>query len=175
MSTITVKNGIMAADGMNISMGYIDKKQVERIFRLEVKKYGEPDSEGYSEYESSNIVYVGVVGNLHDCNSFIAWYINSSSINEFKAYFDHDQINVSAIIYDSLRNEYTKYHNSPLFYPCSSETAIGSGASFALGAMKMGAEAVEAVLATSDLDPFTNKNVHYIRLCDNSTELSYVN
>lgn len=175
MSTVTVKNGIMAADGLNATMGYIDKKPIERIYRLQIKKFSEPDEEGFAEHEATNSVYVGVVGNIHDCHSFIAWYINSHNPMDFRAYFDQEQINFAAIVYEKESNTYTKYNNGPLAYPCGSETAIGTGASYALGAMQMGAEAVDAILAVSQLDLFTNNKVHYINMMDGSTDIMYVN
>lgn len=172
MPTISVKNGIMASDSINIVNGYIDSYPLERIFRLQVKTYSDEDEN--PSLESLDSIYIGVVGTPDSCSAFVAWYVSGARPDQYKFYFEEES-SVSAIVFNKTRNEYRRFNNSPIGQPCGSETAIGTGASYALGAMKFGAEAVEAILTVAELDLLTNKKVHYVDMNEGSVNLSYVN
>jgi len=108
---------------------------------------------------------IGCAGSVRDISQFIS-YINNGwrdiDIPEEKSE------TFESLIYDLVNNEIKYYDGSYIGIRTGETTAIGSGQSFAMGAMLNGASALEAVSIASMLDPYTGGDVKF---CDvNSSE-----
>ena len=101
---------------------------------------------------------VGCAGLVRDIKQFIA-YINNGW-REIDIPLEKPD-SLESLIYDSNTKEIMYYDGSYLGIKTGNTTAIGSGQSFAMGAMLNGASALEAISIAARLDPYTGGDVKF--------------
>ena len=165
MGTVAIKDGIIAADTSNYPYSH-------NGFGLRIAKIRYQNNNPESENPRYEII--ACTGDYHQCKAFIEWFASGSEV-DFAKKIDSNQVNFSAIVYSSEFDTYNMYINSTVPVPVDSICSIGTGRSYALGAMHYVASAEEAIFIASALDPFTNNKIQRIDLTNPSAEIEIIN
>ena len=134
MTTIAFKNGTMAADSL-VSGEWADSRPMQKVYR-----YGD--------------MLVGVAGELSWITGFLSWLTTNDELEEYPIGVGY------ALVYRD--KELILFEgDSPNAFPVGHPYAIGSGASFAMGAMKAGKGARAAVGIAIELDTASGGKIQY--------------
>jgi ATP-dependent protease HslVU (ClpYQ) peptidase subunit len=160
MTTISYKDGTLAADSQVSAGNLICNNDFNKVMRFDSNEFGS--------------VYIGAAGTLsHICEmfEFIEQLFAGEQPDAIK--FASDQFQVVMLTEDGKLKEglLTEASTNILWVDCESPWAIGSGSQIAIGAMSQGASAEEAVKIAAKHDCYTNDNVKVYKASD----LSYVN
>ena len=145
MTTITFKDGVMAADSQQTHV-YIDQVECRKLYVI-------------------NGDLIGLAGNLTDFPKFINWYMNErKNINDLS--IPNRAIDeLQALVFS--KNKLYFYDHECIAVPMTGKIAsIGSGSPYAMGAMMAGSTAQEAIVVSSKLDPNTNAPIYSIDIKD---------
>ena len=135
MTTIAYRDGVLASDSQATECGL--KSSVQKIFRLK-------DCD------------IAITGELYTAMKFVQWYGNRKEDVTFESDDDFECIIFAdGKLYSVDRNKILI--ELRLFE--GSYFAFGSGRDYALGAMKMGATAVEAVKIAAEFDSSTGGDI----------------
>jgi len=138
MTTIVYSKGILAADTQLTQGDCIVSHSTKKLFK--VKSF-------------SHIYYIGIAGDPSDYLAITEW-----AKADFDPEFTPKTEGSTAIIVDAEGNTYG-FQGGNLFPTGKGDQAVGSGYIVALGALAMGASAVEAVKAAGKIDVYTNTKV----------------
>lgn len=143
MTIIAIRNGIMAADSMVAVSGV--KRTTQKIFQR-------------------NGMIIGFTGYVEDAHKLMGWFVGDKSGPPDYILFKDDEVDAMLLVLyeneaiDLVRRtgfverlRESKHSSSDAYNP-NFFTAIGSGAPAAMGAMIMGAGAVEAVKAACEVN-----------------------
>ena len=160
MTTISYKDGIIAADSQ-VSLGsLICNNDFNKVQRFDSQEFGS--------------VYVGAAGTLShiaEMFDFIDTIFSGEQPDAIKFGAEHFQVVMLTEDGELKEGLLTESSTNILWIDCEQPYAIGSGSHIAIGAMAAGATAEEAVKLASKHDCYTNDNVKVYCYKD----LSYVN
>ncbi len=145
MTTIAYRDGVLAADS-----------QTTR---------GNLSVNGAIKLIKSDTILAGICGDAHDMGKFGKWLIAVSekcdNVEDFHLHNSPlaDDADTEALIADVHGNAWYMHASGSVFKYNEDHAASGSGEYFALGALHMGATAVEAVEAAVALDLYTGGEV----------------
>jgi ATP-dependent protease HslVU (ClpYQ) peptidase subunit len=142
MTTVTFKDGIMAADSRQ-SHTYIDQVEAKKIYIV-------------------NGDVIGLAGSLADFPKFLKWYKqeknNIGDIIESK----HEITNIEALVHH--KGKLYHFDENCIAIPMGNIAAIGSGGEAAMGAMLAGVSAPEAVKIACQLDMYSSEPIKYVEV-----------
>ncbi len=142
MTTIALRNGIMAGDRLIVTGSIIDG--------CTTKVHRRPDG-----------ALIGYAGPLSLCTAIRDWFL-TGAIEERPKFGDSDDSAEALVAYPDGRVE---LHDREGCFDIEAEFyAIGSGASIALGAMAAGCGAAEAVEMAAEYDTMTGGGVNTVVL-----------
>lgn len=115
------------------------------------------------------VIIMGFSGTAGD-ERHIIQYLTDDKVNSQTEM--HDQIECTAILVTEKNRCFSVQKSAdkklPWIYENKAPYAIGSGADFAITAMHLGKDAVEAVIVASKLDAYTGSTVHCYKLNDSA-------
>lgn len=145
MTTIVYRDGIMAGDSRAYSGNFVVIGNKVKVFKIDDRLIGVSASQVGLPEEVLDWFRGGMIGNLED--------IIKIDENCMFQILSVDQHGAASYYNKSMHpaNVMAEYY------------AIGSGDTYALGALAQGATAKEAVLAASQFDSYTNDDIHTIK------------
>lgn len=135
MTTIAVKDGVMASDSRAVS-DHIHQGNFTKIYR-------------------AGSALIGFAGRATTGLDFVAWYKAGAKRKKFPASCDEDDWYALVLTGSGC----FMYEGSPTALQAGNPAAIGSGSQFAIGAMLAGCDPKEAVKIASRADPFTGGRI----------------
>lgn len=165
MSTIACDGQILAVDMRNIIGGTIHNIPSQNIYVLN-------DSS-----DPPNYVVMVCIGDKHQIAFFVEHFATirtSKTIAEFKAVYGEARF--TAYVYFSADNAASIYQGIQYLTEANVDlSSIGSGSSYALGALEAGADAISAIKIASRYDLLTDgKNIQYVDLTKPYFEVQHV-
>ena len=145
MTTIAVKDGVLVADGQVSAGNLICNTSFKKVRKFQSQQFG-----------SIYVAAAGTLSHIVEVFDFIEHVFNNSEPDGIKFSGEHFQVlllDEEGDLYEGLLTEASTSIN---WIECEQPWAIGSGSQIALGAMKAGKSAEEAVLIASQYDAFTN-------------------
>lgn len=147
MTTIAVKDGVMAADTQETDQGL--RMPCSKIYKKRIGK------------KNPRTVYFGTAGGSYAGMIFVDWYGSRKAFPEALKYLHEDEDFCILMV-----DRGVLYHVNWMCRPVeilADYYAVGSGSHLALGAMSAGASAEEAVKIAADYDPFTSEPIETIK------------
>ena len=154
---------VIAWDGKTLSA---DKQSTAGSLKRKLKKIARLD----------NGHLVGATGNATDCKRYIEWYDNINKLQEGESVDfptwqgdTHPHLMVvtpwRGVYMYTGTNEYLDYSENDVF-------AIGSGAEYAMGAMRAGADSIKAIEIASEFDAYCGMGVDILKLEEDTVKVT---
>lgn len=163
MTTISYKDGIMAAEGKMTLGDMVIKLDTEKVFWV-------------------NNHLVGVCGRARAINTFVTWlqkmtdyHIVNQEVGELVDLVPpalEDDEGYSALVVTPSRQVLMYEGNTPIDMGLDVPMSVGSGSCFALAAMKAGSSAEEAVKVACELDVYSGGEITVVQLEDEPEPLT---
>jgi ATP-dependent protease HslVU (ClpYQ) peptidase subunit len=152
MTTIAWKDKVLAADSRITEGTRITSDNIVKIFHIDVK------------YFDDTLYYIAFAGEMGDWEKYLAALRNTD--DNYRIYASG--ISSTAIVVGQ-KNVYIMESNKDylLRFPQTETLSVGSGAAYALSAMKLGLSAVDAVKHARTLDAATGGIIRSVNLGEN--------
>ncbi|MCG9534382.1 MULTISPECIES: hypothetical protein [Providencia] len=156
MTTIAWDGVTLAADSQSQVGSMIVSLKEQKIF--------EADKKHPLKINGRRIQVIGICGDMSAKDEI--WQTLSSGVNFSTAFNELSDFSIIAIDFDGKAFVVSKNKDEKHAYVYEAEAplAIGSGDSFAMGAMKSGKSAEEAVKVAMSLDVYSGGEVNYCKI-----------